>query len=50
VTATTLATVAAWSYGFALAGYLGFALLMVLRWRPSVRAAGRPRWAAARAL
>ena len=33
-----MATVAAWSYGLALAGYLGFALLMVLRWRPSVNA------------
>jgi putative PEP-CTERM system histidine kinase len=39
VTAATLATVSAWSYGLALATYLGFALLMVLRWRPSVRAA-----------
>jgi len=30
---------AAWSYGLALVGYLGFALLMALRWRPSWRAA-----------
>lgn len=37
--ANILATVAAWSYGLALAGYLGFALLMALRWRPSVHAA-----------
>ena len=39
MTANVLATVAAWSYGLALAGYLGFALLMALRWRSSVRAA-----------
>jgi hypothetical protein len=38
VPANTLAIVAAWSYGLALAGYLGFALLVALRWRPSVRA------------
>ncbi len=37
--ANTLTTVAAWSYGLALAAYLGFALLMALRWRPTVRAA-----------
>ena len=30
---------AAWSYGLALVGYLGFALLMALRWRPSLRSA-----------
>ena len=30
---------AAWSYGLALVAYLGFALLMALRWRPSIRAA-----------
>jgi putative PEP-CTERM system histidine kinase len=39
VTANIIATVAAWSYGLALAGYLGFALLMALRWRSSIRAA-----------
>ena len=36
--ANTLAVIAAWSYGLALAAYLAFALLMALRWRPSVRA------------
>jgi hypothetical protein len=30
---------AAWSYGLALVGYLAFALLMALRWRPSLRSA-----------
>ena len=36
--ANTIAIVAAWSYGLALVAYLGFALLMALRWRPGVRA------------
>jgi putative PEP-CTERM system histidine kinase len=39
VNANTLATMAAWSYGLASVGYLGFALLMALRWRPSLRSA-----------
>lgn len=30
---------AAWSYGLALVGYLAFAVLMALRWRPSLRSA-----------
>jgi hypothetical protein len=34
----TVANVAAWSYGLALASYLGFAFLMALRWRPGLRA------------
>ena len=36
--ANAVAVIAAWSYGLALAAYLAFALLMALRWRPSVRA------------
>ena len=39
MTANTLATVAPWSFGLALAAYLTFATLMALKWRPSVRAA-----------
>ncbi|MGH8799360.1 MAG: XrtA/PEP-CTERM system histidine kinase PrsK, partial [Casimicrobiaceae bacterium] len=39
MTANTLATVAPWSYGLALAGYLALAMLMALKWRPSVRGA-----------
>ncbi|MEP6996252.1 MAG: XrtA/PEP-CTERM system histidine kinase PrsK [Betaproteobacteria bacterium] len=39
MTPNTLATVAAWSYSLALAAYLAFALLMALRWRPSIRSA-----------
>jgi putative PEP-CTERM system histidine kinase len=39
MTATSLATAAAWSYGFALAFYAGLAFRMALGWRRSPRAA-----------
>ena len=39
MTRSILATLAAWSYGLALAGYLAFAVRMVLGWRQSIRAA-----------
>lgn len=37
--ASTLTTVAAWSYGLAAAGYVAFAIRIALGWRRSVRAA-----------
>lgn len=39
MTGSSLATLAAWSYGVALVAYLAFALRMVLGWRRSLRAA-----------
>ncbi|HEY3178193.1 MAG TPA: XrtA/PEP-CTERM system histidine kinase PrsK [Casimicrobiaceae bacterium] len=39
MTATSLATAAAWSYGFALVFYAGLAIRMALGWKPSPRAA-----------
>jgi putative PEP-CTERM system histidine kinase len=38
VTELSLGTVAAWSYGLAVVGYLVFALRILLRWRAGVRA------------